>query len=114
MRWEPRRYLRWYGRVKTMTAIRCQRGLSSPAPSRPSADRSKSDARALAIRLLYGLGTRLSHSAAVAAQVDRVVALVEPGWRSSLQDAAWLHDIGYGSAVVVTEFQAPLHVPWVR
>jgi hypothetical protein len=77
--------------------------LSSPAPARPSAERSRSNARVLAIRLLDGLGTRLSHSAAVAAQIDRVVALVDPGWRSSLEDAAWLHDIGYGSAVAVTE-----------
>jgi hypothetical protein len=93
--------------------------LSSPAPSRPSAERSnaersKSDARALAIRLLYGLGTRLSHSAAVAAQVDRVVALVEPSWRSRLEDAAWLHDIGYGSAVVVTEFHPLDGARWLR
>jgi hypothetical protein len=114
MRWDPRRCLRWYGRIKTMRAITCQRGLSSPAPSRPSAERSKPDARALAIRLLYGLGTRLSHSAAVAAQVGRVVALVEPGWRSSLADAAWLHDIGYGSAVVVTEFHPLDGARWLR
>ena len=88
--------------------------LSSPASARRSAERSKSDARVLAIRLLDGLGTRLSHSAAVAAQVDRVVALVDPGWRSCLEDAAWLHDIGYGSAVVVTEFHPLDGARWLR
>lgn len=114
MRWDPRRWLRWYGRVETMRAIRCQRVLSSAAPSRLSGEGCKSDARALAIRLLSGFGTRLSHSAAVAAQVDRVVALVEPGWRSSLEDAAWLHDVGYGSAVVVTGFHPLDGARWLR
>jgi hypothetical protein len=73
-----------------------------------------SDARAVATRLLHRAGTRLSHSAAVAAQVDRVLALVEPGWRASLADAAWLHDIGYSSAVAVTEFHPLDGARWLR
>jgi hypothetical protein len=88
--------------------------LSSSAPARTRAESSKSDARALAIRLLDGLRTRLSHSAAVATQVGRVATLVEPGWRSSLEDAAWLHDIGYGSAVVVTGFHPLDGARWLR
>jgi hypothetical protein len=58
------------------------------------AQTERPDATALATRLLQGFGTRLSHSATVAVQVDRVAHLVEQGWRTAVKDAAWLHDVG--------------------
>ena len=64
----------------------------------------ESGAPALATRLLQGVGTRLDHSAAVASQVDRVAELVEPGWRSAIRDAGWLHDVGYCPELAVTGF----------
>jgi len=73
-----------------------------------------SDAIALAGRLLQGLDARLTHSAAVAAQVNRVTHLVEPEWRSPLNDAAWLHDIGYSPEVVLTGFHPLDGARWLR
>ena len=55
------------------------------------------DAAAVAVDLLCDLEPRLKHSAAVAAQVERVADLVEPHWQSAIKDAAWLHDVGYNA-----------------
>jgi hypothetical protein len=83
--------------------------------SRPrGADPGASDAVALAGRLLQGLDTRLTHSAAVAAQVSRVTHLVEPEWRSPLNDAAWLHDVGYSPEVVLTGFHPLDGARWLH
>jgi hypothetical protein len=65
-------------------------------------------------RLLRGLDTRLQHSAAVAAQTDRVVHLVEADWRASLCDAGWLHDVGYSPQVVRTGFHPRDGARWLR
>lgn len=78
------------------------------------ADPGASDAVALARRLLQGLDARLAHSATVAAQVSRVTHLVEPGWRCSLNEAAWLHDVGYSSEVALTSFHALDGARWLR
>lgn len=72
------------------------------------------DAVALATRLLRGLDSRLEHTSAVAAQTRRVAHLVEPGWRSPLNDAAWLHDTGYSPEVVVTSFHPLDGARWLR
>lgn len=68
----------------------------------------------LATRLLQGLATRLDHSAAVAAQIDRVAGLVEPGWRSAAGDAAWLHDVGYNPDLARTGFHPLDGARWLR
>ena len=67
-----------------------------------------------AAHLLRGLDTRLQHSAAVAAQVNRVADLVEAEWRASLRDAAWLHDIGYNEQLVRTGFHPLDGARWLR
>ena len=79
-----------------------------------SAEPADSEAAALATRLLQGVGTRLNHSAAVAAQVDLVAHLVERGWRSAIKDAAWLHDVGYSPQLAVTGFHALDGARWLR
>jgi hypothetical protein len=73
----------------------------------------QSEAPDVAARLLRGLDARLSHSAAVAAQVAVVAQRVEPDWRSALEDAAWLHDIGYSTAVASTGFHALDGARWL-
>jgi hypothetical protein len=65
-------------------------------------------------RLLRGLDTRLQHSAAVAAQADRVAHLVEADWRASLSDAGWLHDVGYSPQLVRTGFHPLDGARWLR
>jgi hypothetical protein len=74
----------------------------------------QSEAAAVAARLLRGFEARLSHSAAVAAQVALVVELVEPGWRSALNDAAWLHDVGYSKELALTTFHPLDGARWLR
>ena len=64
--------------------------------------------------MLQGLDTRLQHSAAVATQIGRVADLVEPKWRSPLEDAAWLHDVGYGPRLVLTRFHPLDGARWLR
>lgn len=64
--------------------------------------------------LLRGVGTRLAHSAAVAAQAERVADLVGGVWGSVLVDAAWLHDIGYAPAVAVCGFHPLDGARWLR
>jgi len=75
---------------------------------------AESEAAALAARLLQGVDTRLDHSVAVAAQIDRVAHLVERGWRSAVKDAAWLHDIGYSPTIAVEGFHALDGARWLR
>ena len=67
-----------------------------------------------AARFLRGLDARLQHSAAVAAQVDRVADLVEADWRVSLRDAGWLHDVGYSPQLVRTGFHPLDGARWLR
>lgn len=67
-----------------------------------------------AARLLRGIDRRLEHSAAVAAQIDRVAHLVEANWRASVRDAAWLHDIGYSPQIVGTGFHPLDGARWLR
>jgi len=74
----------------------------------------ESEAAALAARLLQGVDTRLDHSVAVAAQMDRVAHLVERGWRSAVKDAAWLHDVGYSPTIAVEGFHALDGARWLR
>jgi hypothetical protein len=71
-------------------------------------------ATAPAARLLRGLDTRLQHSAAVAAQADRVAHLVEVDWRAALGDAGWLHDVGYSPQLVETGFHPLDGARWLR
>jgi hypothetical protein len=68
----------------------------------------------LAAHLLGGLETRLNHSAAVVAQIDRVAGLVEPEWRAAVKDAAWLHDVGYSPELVETGFHPLDGARWLR
>ncbi|MGB0096658.1 MAG: HD domain-containing protein [Solirubrobacteraceae bacterium] len=79
-----------------------------------SAELEESEAAALAAHLLQGVDTRLDHSVAVAAQMDRVAHLVERGWRSASKDAAWLHDIGYSPRIAVDGFHALDGARWMR
>lgn len=78
------------------------------------AEPEESEASALATRLLQGVETRLSHSGAVAAQIDRVAYLVEREWRSAIKDAAWLHDVGYSPQLALTGFHALDGARWLR
>lgn len=52
--------------------------------------------------LLAPLGNRWAHVQAVADQAGRVVPVVPADERDLLVAAAWLHDIGYAPALVVT------------
>jgi len=52
-------------------------------------------AEAEARRLLAAVGTRLAHTRAVVAQVDRLAAALEVSACPLLRSAAWLHDVGY-------------------
>lgn len=61
-------------------------------------------AATLATELLAGVATRLDHSRGVAERGGEAFHLLRAPWRTALIDAAWLHDIGYSQAVVVTEF----------
>jgi hypothetical protein len=79
-----------------------------------SAQPHEQEAAALATRLLQGLETRLDHSAAVAAGIDRVASLVEPEWRSAVKDAAWLHDVGYSPELALTGFHSLDGARWLR
>jgi hypothetical protein len=72
------------------------------------------EAAGLAAQLLDGLGTRILHSASVASQIELVVPLVEPEWRSALKDAAWLHDVGYSTTVSATGFHPLDGARWLR
>ena len=88
------------------------RGVTSRTPR--FAAREESAAAAHATRLLEGLDTRLDHSAAVAAQVGRVAGLVGPRWRAALEDAAWLHDVGYSPELALTGFHPLDGARWLR
>lgn len=77
---------------------------SYPDSGSEAAEPSRSAAAALAARLLTGIDTRLAHSARVASQMERVVDLLDPDWRSPALDAAWLHDIGYHPDLATTGF----------
>ena len=93
---------------------RCQMLRAVMGHSPRCAETERSDATALATSLLRGFGTRLSHSATVAAQVDRVARLVEQGWRTAVKDAAWLHDVGYSRKLALTEFHPLDGARWLR
>lgn len=63
---------------------------------------SRADARALAASLLAPLGDRWRHTVGVAARADQLSAAVPPEERGLLVAAAWWHDLGYASNLVVT------------
>lgn len=87
-------------------------GLIDLDATNPIIDRS--DAAALADRLLRGVGTRLAHSARVARQVSRVGYLLEARWQSAITEAAWLHDVGYNDRVALTGFHPLDGARWLR
>ena len=62
------------------------------------------EASAVATELLAGVGTRLAHSRAVAHQASVVLPALDAPWSAAMQDAAWLHDVGYAPSVVSTGF----------
>ena len=102
---------RWYGPTTIPTS---QRPLAASIASPLGAPGAVSHAAALATHLLRRLDSRIDHSAAVAAQVDRAARLVEPEWRSHLKDAAWLHDIGYSPQLALTGFHPLDGARWLR
>jgi HD domain len=71
-------------------------------------------AAALATLLLQGVGSRLDHSACVALQIRRAAGILEPEWRSALEAAAWLHDIGYKPELALTAFHPLDGARWLR
>jgi len=71
-------------------------------------------AQDLAEQLLAGVGTRLAHSAAVAAQAHRAAPLLPQPWRAVLVDAAWLHDIGYAPQLAHARFHPLDGARWLR
>ncbi|MEU5694818.1 HD domain-containing protein [Actinosynnema sp. NPDC020468] len=58
----------------------------------------------LAERVLAGCGDRFAHSAAVARRAAELAVTVPEADRELLVPAAWLHDIGYASALARTGF----------
>jgi hypothetical protein len=84
------------------------RSLHAPQPTEASG------AAALATRLLDCLDGRLAHSATVAAQIERVAGLLDSEWRSSVRDAAWLHDVGYHPDLALTGFHPLDGARWLR
>lgn len=72
------------------------------------------DAAALATFLLQGVGSRLDHSAGVAHRVGRAARVVEPEWRSALEAAVWLHNIGYSPELALTGFHPLDGARWLR
>ena len=67
------------------------------------AGRGVSDARTLAKDLVESLGRRWAHVQGVAWRAGRLAdVLLEPKDREVVVTAAWLHDIGYSSAVADT------------
>lgn len=71
-------------------------------------------AAAVADRLLRDVGTRLAHSAGVAAQVQRVGGLLDGSWRLAVIEAAWLHDAGYNERLALTGFHPLDGARWLR
>lgn len=61
-------------------------------------------ARALAETLLEDLPQRWAHTIGVARRAEELAVTVDPADRIVLVIAAWLHDVGYGEAVVDTGF----------
>lgn len=71
-------------------------------PSRPAP--CAREAEALATSLLADVGTRLAHTRAVAAHAATARGVVAEPWRSALEPAAWLHDIGYAPKIATIRF----------
>ena len=67
-----------------------------------------------AIRLLGDVGTRLPHTRTVARQAGMVSDLFDDGWRATIVDAAWLHDIGYNPALSISGFHPLDGARWLR
>jgi len=72
------------------------------------------EAERVASDLLGVVGTRLAHSAAVAAQAERVAGALDGRWGAVLVEAAWLHDIGYAPTVAVCGFHPLDGARWLR
>ena len=71
-------------------------------------------ASTLASRMLADVGSRLAHSERVAEQAASVRSLLSDPWGTSLVDAAWLHDIGYGELARSTGFHPLDGARWLR
>ena len=99
---------------QTLLEVTGRRSGSAALAESEAAALAAQEAAALAAHLLQGVDTRLDHSAAVAAQMDRVAHLVERGWRSAIKDAAWLHDIGYSPQIAATGFHPLDGARWLR
>lgn len=69
------------------------------------------DARDLAEQLLAGTGDRWQHTRAVARTAADAAGAVPEADRPALVAAAWLHDIGYASALHRSGFH-PLDAAW--
>lgn len=77
-------------------------------------DIREGNAPAVAERLLEGVGARLAHSSAVAAQAQRAANLLDEPWRSVLVQAAWLHDIGYSDDLAELGFHPLDGARWLQ
>ena len=73
------------------------------------------DARTIAEgHLACELPTRWAHVSAVAAKAERVAGILPAADRPTLVAAAWLHDIGYASALNQTGFHPIDGARWLR
>lgn len=77
-------------------------------------DIREGNAPAVAERLLGSVGSRLAHSAAVAAHARRATNLLDELWRSALMQAAWLHDIGYSADLAQLGFHPLDGARWLQ
>lgn len=80
------------------------------APRKTERPRSARSAAAL-----LGVDSRrLAHSARAAQQVAEIAPLLPDPWQSVIQDAAWLHDIGYSEDVAETGLHALDGARWLN
>lgn len=70
------------------------------------ASRSIALARTVAMDLLAGDQARWRHTIGVAGRAEELATTVPAADREALVAAAWLHDIGYSQALVVTGFHS--------
>jgi hypothetical protein len=83
--------------------------LGSPYPVRmPDAPQQT------ATQLLGDVGTRLPHTRRVAEQTSLVRNFLDDRWSRVIEDAAWLHDIGYSPALNNTGLHPLDGARWLR
>jgi len=68
----------------------------------------------IATQLLGDVGTRLSHTRAVARQASMITELLEDRWKCAIVDAAWLHDIGHSPTLSSSGFHPLDGARWLR